>query len=273
LSADAADAADAANAAGNRDVIREAFTRQAAAFAANPTVSDPQRVARLVAAVGAPPGARILEVATGPGYVALGFGAAGCEVVGVDLTAAPLAIAEGMRRERGLPNVSFREADAEHLPFDGATFDAVVCRLAFHHFAGPERVLAEMVRVCRPGGTVAVEDLVVSEHLQRAAYQNRFENLRDPSHTRAFTLSGLLAAFTAAGIEVEGVQTWELVQVVERWLANAQTPPDAAAEVRRLIAADGAEDRSGARPFRRDPDGWCFRHRNAIVVGRTLSPA
>jgi ubiquinone/menaquinone biosynthesis C-methylase UbiE len=252
-------------------VVREAFTRQAAAFAANPTVSDPQRVARLVAAVAAPPGARVLEVATGPGYVALGFGAAGHEVVGVDLTPAPLAIAEGLRRERGLDTVSFREADAEHLPFEAAAFDAVVCRLAFHHFAAPGRVLDEMVRVCRPGGTVAVEDLVVSEHPERAAYQNRFENRRDPSHTRAFTLSGLLAAFTAAGLEVEAVQTWELVQVVERWLANAQTPPEAAAEVRRLIEADGAQDLSGARPFRRDPDGWCFRHRNAIVTGRVLS--
>ena len=127
-----------------------------------------------------------------------------------------------------------------------------------------------MVRVCRPAGKVAVEDLVVSEHPVRAAYQNRFENLRDPSHTRAFPLSGLLAAFTAAGLEVEAVQTWELVQVAERWLANAQTPPGPAAAVRRLLEADRAADLSGARPFRRDPDGWCFRHRNAIVVGRKL---
>lgn len=251
-------------------VIREAFTRQAAAFAANPTVSDPERVARLVRAVDPHPESRILEVATGPGYVALGLATVCREVVGVDLTAAPLAIAEGMRRERGLTNVRFQEADAERLPFENADFDAVVCRLAFHHFGDPARVLDEMVRVCRPGGRVAVEDLVVSEHPTRAAYQNRFEHLRDPSHTRAFSLSALLAAFSGAGLEVEGVQTWELVQVVERWLANAQTPAGAAAEVRRLIEADGASDLSGARPFRRDPDGWCFRHRNAIVAGRRL---
>ena len=254
-------------------VVKEAFTRQAAAFAANPTVSDPERVARLVRAVAVPPGARVLEVATGPGYVALGFAADGCDVVGVDLTAAPLAIAEGLRRERGLTNVRFREADAGQLPFGAGEFDAVVCRLAFHHFADPAGVLREMVRVCRPGGKVAVEDLVVSEHPARAAYQNRFEHLRDPSHTRAFPLSGLLGAFTHSGLEVHGAQTWELVQVVERWLANAQTPAGPAAEVRRLIAADAAADLSGARPFRRDPDGLCFRHLNAIVVGRKLQPA
>ena len=134
-----------------------------------------------------------------------------------------------------------------------------------------EREFARAGAVAEVG--VAVEDLVVSEHPLRAAYQNRFEHLRDPSHTRAFPLSGLLAAFTGAGLEVEAVQTWERVQVAERWLANAQTPPGPAAEVRRLLEVDRAADLSGARPFRRDPDGGCFRHRNAIVVGRKLRGA
>jgi ubiquinone/menaquinone biosynthesis C-methylase UbiE len=265
-------------------LVQEEFTKQAAAFAANPTVSDPERVSRLVRAVAPAPDARVLEVATGPGYVALGFAVACREVVGIDLTAAPLAIAERLRKERGLGNVRFERGDAEHLGFDDGAFDVVVCRLAFHHFGDPDRVLREMARVCRTGGTVAVEDLIVSEHAKRSAYQNHFEHLRDPSHTRAFALSELLARFTAAGLEVEGVQTWDLVQVVERWLANAQTPPERAAEVRRLIAQDAAQDFSGTRPFyRRSPGAGeqelpegpqgelCFHHRNVIVVGRTLS--
>src|SRR5712692_6795196 len=107
---------------------------------------------------------RVLEVATGPGYVAMGFAAVAREVVGVDLTEAPLAIAEKPRQEQGLPNVRFQLADASRLPFADGEFDVVVCRLAFHHFAEPPRMLGEMVRVCTPQGTVAVEDIVVSEH-------------------------------------------------------------------------------------------------------------
>ena len=257
-----------------RRLVQESFTRQADAFAANPTVSDPARVERLVRAVAPAQDARVLEVATGPGYVALGFGAVCREVVGLDLTAAPLAIAERLRRERGLENVRFQSGDAERLPFESESFDVVVCRLAVHHFAAPERALGEMARVCRRGGTVAAEDMVVSEHAPRAAYQNRFERLRDPSHTRALALGELLALFAGAGLETEAVQTWDLVQEVEGWLANTQTPPGRAAQVRRMIERDGAEDRSGARPFRRPgTDGeWCFIHRNAIVVGRKLAP-
>jgi ubiquinone/menaquinone biosynthesis C-methylase UbiE len=156
------------------------------------------------------------------------------------------------------------------LPFTDGEFDVVVCRLAFHHFEQPPRMLREMVRVCTPQGTVAVEDLVVSEHPARGTYQNRFENLRDPSHTAAFSLSMLLKLFTEAGLEVSHVSTGHLQQVVERWMANAQTPADKAAQVRHLIEQDAVDDLSGTQPFQNAAGQWCFTQRTAIVVGRKL---
>ena len=60
------------------------------------------------------------------------------EVVGIDLTDAPLKIAEKMRAERGLANVHFHKGDVEsRLPFKDGEFDVVVCRFAVHHFAAP----------------------------------------------------------------------------------------------------------------------------------------
>jgi ubiquinone/menaquinone biosynthesis C-methylase UbiE len=254
----------------HKDLIREEFTRQAPAFTANPSVSDPERVARLIGAVRPPSAARVLDVATGPGYVALGFAAVCREVVGIDLTPTMLEVAERQRQERGLSNVRFQVGDAEHLPFADEEFDVIVCRLAFHHLTNPAPVLHEMVRVCQPNGTVAVEDLVVSEHPERAAYQNRFENLRDPSHTRAYPLSEVLSLFAAAGLEVENVQVNAVDQAAERWMANAHTPEAAAAEVRAMIERDAVEDLSGTRPFHRDGVLY-FTHRAATVVGRRLA--
>ncbi len=255
----------------HNQVVREEFTRQAAAYAANPAIADPERIARLVQAVSPSADARVLEVATGPGYVALGFAAVAREVVGIDLTEAPLAIAERRRQEQGLHNVRFQLADAARLPFADGEFDVVVCRLAFHHFDEPPGMLGEMVRVCGSHGTVAVEDIVVSEHPTRAAYQNRFENLRDPSHTAAFSLSALLRLSVEAGLELVHVSTGHLHQVVERWMANAQTPAERAVEVRRLIEQDAREDLSGTRPFQTDEGQWCFTQHTAIVVGRKLN--
>ena len=254
----------------HKQVIRQEFSHQAPAYAANPLISDPERVARLVRHVAPSPHARVLEVATGPGYVALGFAAVCHEVVGIDLTAAPLAIAERLRAERCLGNVRFAVGDAEATGFAAGEFDVVVCRLAFHHFENPAAVLAEMARVCRPRGTVALEDIVGSEHPERAAYHNRFEHLRDSSHTRAFSLSALLGLLTAHGLELVHVHSDQLVQHVERWLANAHTAADRASEVRALIERDLRDDLSGTHPYREDGALYFTQHTVALV-GRKLA--
>jgi SAM-dependent methyltransferase len=256
----------------HNDVIRESFTTQAQAFAANPWVTDEERIRRLVAAAHLTGNERVLDIATGPGYIAEAFAGAAREVVGVDLTDAMLAIAKERTRERGVANVSFRAADAENLPFENGAFDVVVCRLALHHLLKPLLVLREMVRVCRTGGTVVVEDIYASEHPERAAYQDRWEILRDPSHVRTLSLSELLILFRDAGLETDSVSTAEdLTPEVERWLATTQAPPERAAEVRCLLEEDRLHDLSGTRPFQ-DATGRLFFHaRTAILAGRKVS--
>ena len=253
----------------HKALIQQEFTKQAEAYAAAASVADPARVARLIAALEPDPEARVLDVATGPGHIALGLAAVCREVVGIDITEAIRAIAERTARERGLTNVRFERADADNLPFADGSFDIVVCRSAFHHFPEPPRVLAEMTRVCRVGGAVAVDDMAPSEHPARAAYQNRFEHLRDPSHTRAYPLSEMLGLFRAAGLEIEQVGSGRLTPEVEEWLARAYTPPAQAAETRALIEADERDDLSGCRPFRLDGKLHFTQH-TAIVVGRKL---
>lgn len=251
-------------------IVRRAFTTQAEAYAAHPVISSEDRAMQLVQLVQPTPHDRVLEVATGPGYVAMAFATCCREVVGVDLTEAPLAIAEHTRQTRGLDNVRFELANANQLPFAEATFDVVVCRFALHHFPAPERVLGEMVRVCRPAGTVAIEDLVASEHLERAAFHNRLEQLRDPSHTAAMPLSHILRLCATAGLEVEGVHSGIFPQVLEHWLQTAQTPPSNASQVRRMVEEDAQQDLSGLYPFRNPENQWCFTQRTAVVIGRKL---
>lgn len=254
----------------HKALVQQEFTQQAQAYASNASIRDPDRLERFVGAVRPSSGARVLDVATGPGYVAMAFAEVCREVIGIDLTPAPLAIAEATRRQRQLENLRFQTADAEHLPFGDGEFDVVTCRFALHHVEDPQPVLAEMTRVRRVGGIVAVEDLVVSEHPARAAYQNHFERLRDPSHTRALPISEFLSLFTANGLEVEQVYTDQLTQSVEKWLANAKTADDRAREVWQLIEQDERSDLSGTHPFRQDGTLF-FQQRTATFAGRKLS--
>jgi len=255
----------------HKDLIREEFTRQADEYARAQVIRDEAHIEQFVRMINPAADARVLEVATGPGYIAMALARVAREVVGVDLTEAPLQIAERNRSERSLDNVSFRVADAENLPFADGEFDVVVCRFAVHHFENPRSVLGEMARVCRAGGMLAVEDMVASEHLARAEYHNRFERLRDTSHTRALPMSELLRTLADCGFEIERFESLGLKNPVERWLSASHTPSDRAEEVRAMIERDVAEDLSGVRSARADGELF-FTHHAAIVVARKLKP-
>lgn len=96
-------------------------------------------------------GTRVLDVATGPGPIAAAASARGAQVVGLDFS--PAMIAEAQRR---YPAIAFREGDAETLPFDASSFDAVVMNFGLLHLARPEAAIAEAHRVLRAGGRCAL---------------------------------------------------------------------------------------------------------------------
>ena len=96
-------------------------------------------------------GSRVLDLATGPGYVAAQAAERGASVVGVDVAAAMVSLAKRLH-----PGIEFREADVHELPFEDGSFDAVVGNFLIMHLGRPERALAGFVRVLRPGGRIAL---------------------------------------------------------------------------------------------------------------------
>jgi SAM-dependent methyltransferase len=163
-------------------------------------------------------------------------------------------------------------ADAEALPFTDGEFDIVVCRFAFHHFQNQAGILAEMCRVCRPGGTIALEDLYASEFPERASYYNHFERLRDHSHTRALPPAELIAMLARAGVELQRLYSDEIVSEMESWMQAAQTGPEDGAEIRRLLEEDRRNDLSGAHPFVRAGQ-MMFHQRTLALIGRKCKSA
>jgi len=106
------------------------------------------------------PGARVLDVGCGPGTITAGFAGrvpAGL-VVGIDAAAGALAGARAEAARQGRRNVSFDVGDVYKLGFRDATFDVVHAHQVLQHLTDPVAALAEMRRVCRPGGAVAARD-------------------------------------------------------------------------------------------------------------------
>jgi demethylmenaquinone methyltransferase / 2-methoxy-6-polyprenyl-1,4-benzoquinol methylase len=105
-------------------------------------------------AVAPKPGERILDVAAGTGTSSASLAKSGASVVAADFS--PGMIEVGRRRQAGVANLVFVEADATKLPFDDDEFDAVTISFGLRNVNEPKRALAEFFRVTKPGGRLVV---------------------------------------------------------------------------------------------------------------------
>ncbi len=110
---------------------------------------------RLVEAAGIGPGMRVLDVAAGTGNASIPAAETGADVTASDLTP-ELFDAGRSRAESSGVELKWVEADAEHLPFDDASFDVVMSSIGAMFAPHHQEVADELVRVCRPGGTIAL---------------------------------------------------------------------------------------------------------------------
>jgi len=247
--------------------IEHAFSQQAAAF------EDP-RFNRVFAAESEwlfaelPLAAEdlVIDVAAGTGHVARQLAPSVRAVIALDATEAMLATGQAQADALFLSNIIFTRGDAAALPFLDASFDVAVTRFALHHFSDPDGPLGEMVRCLRPGGRIAVADMVAHEDPEIAARQDAIELARDPSHTRMLRRSELEAKFDALGIGVLSVSSRGVERPLAPWLEQTETSP---AATERILAAFEAElgggPATGMDPRAIDGERHFTQHFAAVV--------
>jgi ubiquinone/menaquinone biosynthesis C-methylase UbiE len=143
---------------------------------------------------------RVLEVAIGTG-LNLRHYRADTVITGVELSPAMLAIARQRARDLGRP-ADLREGDAEHLPFNDASFDTVVCAMSLCSIPDPAAAIAEMKRVLVPGGTLLLVDHVASSWPPIRAVQWLLEQVTVRTAGEHFTRRQL-PLVRAAGLHIE----------------------------------------------------------------------
>src|SRR5216683_3022003 len=154
--------------------IRERFTATADVFTEyvrTIRVEESESLAeRATAGLAIVSEALAIDVACGPGTFTRPFAPRVGRAVGVDLTPAMIEKARAEAERAGITNIEFVCGNIYALPFADGVAGIVACGYAFHHMLEPARALMEMARVLRPGGRVAIADIIVSEGPGDAIY-------------------------------------------------------------------------------------------------------
>ena len=256
----------------HRDLIVEQFTKQAVPFSTAPGVRDEEALRLLVEFTGAGPEDTVLDVACGPGLVVCALAAVARHATGIDVTPAMIERARALAAEKGLANVAWQVGDVLPLPYPDGVFSLVVSRFAFHHFPEPRAVLAEMKRVCAPGGRVALVDVAASEDPAKAAALNRMEKLRDPSHVRALTLAELQALFPDVGLPAPRAAFYQLKSELEGLLERSFPEPGDAERIRQMFVESLDGDGLGLGTRRRG-ETIVFAYPVAVLAAIKVAPA
>lgn len=132
------------------DSERNGWNERAEGYDRATALGTTQIVPALLMAARVHSGARLLDVACGPGYAAGAASVLGADADGIDI--APRMIAQARSR---FPEVNFREGSGEKLDAEDSSYDAVVCNIGLFHMADPGKAIGEAFRVLRPGGFYA----------------------------------------------------------------------------------------------------------------------
>jgi ubiquinone/menaquinone biosynthesis C-methylase UbiE len=216
---------------------REQFDRQAKEYDAvwNQWSEEPLRW--LITHAKPQPCDSALDVATGTGFTALALAPYVRSVVGLDVSTGMLAEAARNAERNTATNVTWREGEAEAMPFDDGTFDLVTCRIAPHHFRSVPAFLRETRRVLRQGGRFVLVDTSVPSDSEAAEWQNRVERLRDPSHVCNYSASAWRAMVEEAGLTVDTLDAASggIPITLKDWLRKAGCTGDVAESVTGLF--------------------------------------
>lgn len=237
----------------HNQTVQTEFARQAAAFLESPSLNATEVTDSIALALG-PAVNRTLDIACGPGILLPKLLRGSRSVVGVDLTLENLRLARASADDE---RASVVRGVAERLPFEPGAFDAVVLRLALHHFVEPLAVLRQARSVLCPAGRLVVLDILGPSEEGPHCLRDALERFRDPSHTSLLTADEMRATIDEAGFALRTESVWSQERSLSDWSAvinEERRMADFETILRGILRAEG--DPSGLALRERDGDLW-----------------
>ncbi len=221
------------------ELVKSQFGPVAAAYSTSVGHANSEALQMLVEQVQPRLTDRALDIATGAGHTAIAFAPYVTQVIAYDLTPQMLEETARNAAAKNISNLSTQEGLAEALPYADNSFEIVTCRVAPHHFADIKKAVAEMARVVKAGGQVAVVDTTAPEDETLDREINYIEKQRDSSHVRNYRPSEWKAMFEAENLQVifleQDFYTEQGRMNFATWTARMRTPEEKVRELAGLF--------------------------------------
>ncbi len=185
----------------HRYLIIDQFTKQTVPFAKKSSQYIAEVFGKIQILVHPTENDIVLDVASGTGSLTVEFAKICRQVTGIDITPAMIEQAKNLQKLNNLENIRWDMGDVtKPFPYPSNSFSIVITKFSFHHLLNPLSVLIEMNRVCTIGGKIVVVDPTPPP--EKSIQYNKLEQLRDPSHVKALTISEFEDLFLRVGIPI-----------------------------------------------------------------------
>ena len=251
----------------NAKTIQKSFTEQAKNFETDSmNFTKQEYLNHIVSCVNPQKSDTVLEVAAGTCICGRSLAPFVKSVTCLVMTTAMLAVGKKKAGKQGLENMDFVQGDAGELPFSDNSFNIVISRLAFHHFANPKRCFSEMARVLQTGGRLVIIDMEAAEETLRNT-EDEIENLRDPSHMRNLNEEEFTEMFLENRLPIMTIDHTELPVSLSAWLALTNTPAKLSADIsKRLTDEINGHGLTGFKPYQQNGEIY-FNQRWIMIIG------
>lgn len=250
-----------------KDIIKDQFNKQARKFSNWAVTQNLDYMQRYFEFCEMSPDDTLLDVACGSGEFATFCASRIAKVVGVDISDGMIDLGVKQARDCGLGNIEFACHDVDDLPFNDELFSCVISKSAFHHFADHHKVMKEMVRCCRKGGRISIQDIMAYEDKQVDKYFESLEKKIDISHNRTLSEADFIELFKRAGADVIRTATVEVELDFDEYVGHAVRTGESQKELESMLT-EGLADPDISRYFV-NKDGILYFRRNVfLALGR-----
>lgn len=209
----------------------------------------------------------VLDVACGPGEFSLFLAQKTRKVSGVDISDVEINMAKDLVMKFGLENTDFVCADVEKLPFTDKSHSVVLSKSAFHHFINPDVVFKEMIRCCKNGGKISIQDIVAYKDGYINNYFETFDKLVDISHNKTLSEKEFNTLYIKNNIEKLADFRLDVDLNVNKYLSHAKQDEKDIIKIKDLLKEGEADQKLKDYLFRKEGELF-FKRPVYLILGR-----